>query len=327
MPTYKLPEVVASFHVVAQNAGVLVRKVDDSVIFELFELSPTNASVFNARGRLIRQFPAAALSIPRAIFAQAGFQSVFAKTLVKMSLQPVSGTKEKVVKARQEHDEERNTTDPRMVTEFLASFLQGLGEPVNTTGIRKNTREEVVWSDAKLPWRRSALWLLIRVSLQLTMARISDNSKSPYKPFMVFLLTRVLGAVDGRKGPSDVLHVMTTKICRRLKKLNDPLNGKWLETVARVVSEASSCIAQRWETIQHHCELQPDLAAISKLEMEEDNRIPLKIVDAFIVSISRRNDHDKSTFRPKAGVRPLDAHTLPRVHANTKRLTFPSILP
>lgn len=304
-------DAVASFCVKAQNAGVLVRKTKDSVLFELFELSPTNLSVLSTPGRLIRQFPATAIRVSCDIFTNAEFQSMLANTLVKMSQQSVPGTKERVVKAQQEHDEERNSTDPRIVTELLMSFLRGLGEPAEVQGICKNTREEVVWADSLLPWRRSELWLLVRVSLQLTMTRVGGNSEGAYKPFMVFLLARVLGTANRQKAPSDILHTMTAKICRRLVKLSDPRNGKWLKTIDGAISEASTLITKRWEIIQQGCEPPLDLAAVSGLNLENDDRIPLNAMDEFISSISKRSSQEKSRFCPTAGVWPLDRHELP----------------
>ncbi|KAF9769860.1 hypothetical protein IL306_012649, partial [Fusarium sp. DS 682] len=119
--------------------------------FETFELFPTNKVVMTTQGRLVRQFPANATEIPYPDFEDKAFQSVFTKTLEKMSYQIVQETKNRVRKAKQEHDEDRETVEPRIVTDFLPSMLRGVGKQVTVPDICKNTYEEVMWSNSKLP--------------------------------------------------------------------------------------------------------------------------------------------------------------------------------
>ncbi|KAF7555952.1 hypothetical protein G7Z17_g1782 [Cylindrodendrum hubeiense] len=209
----------AVFHITAQNAGVLVCKTIDSARFETFELSPTNVSVMATSGRLVRKFPATAIEISDDDFKDNKFLTAIAKTLTKMSHQPVQEMKGKAWKADQEHDEDRDTTDPRIVTELFTSILQGAGKQARVRGIRKNTREEVMLNKSQLPWRRSPLWLLIRVALQLVMVRSTGTSETLYKPFMVFLMAQVLDSANQQLTSSDALHIMMTKIARRLCKL------------------------------------------------------------------------------------------------------------
>lgn len=52
------------FHVISQNAGALVRRMQNEVIFELFELSPLNEAVYGTSGRLKRHFPEDAVAMP-----------------------------------------------------------------------------------------------------------------------------------------------------------------------------------------------------------------------------------------------------------------------
>ncbi|RCI17130.1 hypothetical protein L249_2102 [Ophiocordyceps polyrhachis-furcata BCC 54312] len=305
-------EAAAAFQVTAQNAAVLLRKADGSAIFEFFELSPTNSAALASTGRLVRRFPATAIRLSQHVFEQSEFQSVVATTLVKMSIQPVSDMKHKVAKAKQKHDEDRDTTDPRLVTELLMSFLGGVGEQIKIDPLCKNTREDVIYQKSMLlPWRRSELWLLIRVSLQLTMKRAAGDSAHVYKPFVAFLLSRVLKKAVRKEAPSDILGIMTAKICRRLKKLQHPRDGKWLESIGSAVSEASLLMSQRWQGIQHCSEPQLDMTALASLEMNKDDLIPLGIMDGFISSISQRSNQKGFDFSPVAGISPLDVDELP----------------
>ncbi|KAG7410168.1 putative AC transposase [Fusarium oxysporum f. sp. raphani] len=214
LPKFVAP--VALLHVAAQNGGVLVRKTITSAIFETFELSPANKAVMTTQGRLVRQFPANATEIPSLDFEDETFLSVFTKTLEKMSYQTVQETVHKARKAEQEHDEDRETVEPWIVTDLLPSMLRGVGKQVTVPGICKNTREEVMWSNSKLPWRRSPVWFLIRVGLQLTMTRLARKDKDSYKEFMVFLMAQVLDVAVKQGAKSDILHTMSTKLSRRL---------------------------------------------------------------------------------------------------------------
>ncbi|PHH83232.1 hypothetical protein CDD82_2843 [Ophiocordyceps australis] len=306
------PGARAAFHITAQNAGILASNSDNFVCFEFFELSPVNSQVHDTRGRLIRHFPASAIRISLETFSQSEFQAVMAKTMAKMSHQVVPGTKEKVRKAEQDHDEERDTTHPRIVTELLMSILRGMGEMTDVEGIRKNTREEVMWNTDRRPWRRSPLWLLIRVSLQLTMARIGGESNT-YKCFMVFLLARVLEAAKRQNESSDALFTMSAKICRRLKKLGHEEQGDWLATVESIVSQASECIANRWRGIQNRCERGFDLEALKKLNMPNDASVTLEDMQTFISSVSNRREEKTLGFCPTAGLDLLPPENLPKV--------------
>ncbi|KAF4438248.1 hypothetical protein FACUT_5113 [Fusarium acutatum] len=59
------------------------------------------------------------------------------KRLSEQEMQP------KVRKAQQMHNEKRDTTDPRIVTELLTSLLRGAGSPAEIKAVQKRTREEV----------------------------------------------------------------------------------------------------------------------------------------------------------------------------------------
>ncbi|CZR56907.1 uncharacterized protein PAC_06796 [Phialocephala subalpina] len=166
-------------HVRAQNAGLLLSKVDNSIRVEAFELSPLNEAVFATKGRLRRSFPGAALDLKREAFEQPTFRATIADTLATMSHQKAPGTQPQARKAGQMHNEERDKTHPKMITELFLAFLGPLAQPVDVPRLIKNTREE----------------LLVRVAIQLELFRLAAASNMPtdtYKLFMVFLLSYVL---------------------------------------------------------------------------------------------------------------------------------------
>lgn len=292
----------------------MLRLDNDSVIFEMFELCPTSASVYSTAGRLIRRFPAVAVRIPIHIYAEDEFQDVLVKTLVKMSYQAVSESLPKARKANQYHTEERDTTDPKIVTELLYGFLRGVGSEAEVTGITKRTREEVLWKQSKLPWRRSAVWLLIRVSLQLTLDRAAVGSGELYKSFIVFFLSRVLSTATDNMMSSEILTTMSSKISRRLLKLRQSADGGWLTDVHRRVSIATKFVNFLWDQICNDAKSQFDLTGLQWLNMAGDTNISIPRLADFISSIpERHNVIQVSSFRPKSGITTFIPENLPSI--------------
>ncbi|KAG5659563.1 hypothetical protein KAF25_002122 [Fusarium avenaceum] len=309
-----LHDSVALFHVAAQNAGLLIRRLETSFYFETFELSPTNAAAITTKGRLVRQFPDTATEIPEKDFQSEDFQEVLANTLVKMSHQRVAEAQPMARKARKDHHEDRETTDPRIVNELLVSFLRGVGKQVKVEGIRKHTREETSYNSSKLPWRRSPVWLLIRVGLHLTMSRLSGGSHDIYKRFMSYLMAQALLKANQAPVSSEMLHIMMTKITHRLCKIEGLRDDKWLSTVHDIISKASKTLNERWDRIRNHSEEQMDIAFLASTEIKDHLFFSLPKIDDFITTISHReNNNDTTTFRPVSHVSSFNADSLPLV--------------
>jgi hypothetical protein len=189
---------VMPLEIKAQNAGLIISRSGDSVIFEPFELSPCNKAVMGAVGRLVRTFPGCASKVPLATMKEEAFIQSLTFTLAKMSTQAAPGFQPQVRKTGRLLDENRDTTNPGLVTDWLINYIAALGSLTETARISKNTREEVLWRDCLQPWRRTSLWLLVRVVLQLLFARKGykeDSTRPMYKLFMVHLLSRLLGSV------------------------------------------------------------------------------------------------------------------------------------
>jgi hypothetical protein len=147
-----------------QNAAIISTRRQERLVFETFELSPTNQAVVSTKGRLTRCFPGPTVALNTE--SHPGLLQIIAQTLSSMSHGVMPGMQPVIVKAGAKHDELRDTTDPAAVTELFVGFLRGFGEPAWISGISKNTRDEVLWSKALAPWRRSPMWLLLKVTLQ-----------------------------------------------------------------------------------------------------------------------------------------------------------------
>jgi hypothetical protein len=189
---------VVPLEIKAHNAGLIITRSAKSIVFEAFELSPTNKSAMSAVGRLVRTFPGCASSMPKHIIDDPAFRTSLAFTLAKMSAQAAAGSQPQIRKTGKLIDEDRDTTDPAMVTDWFMNYIAALGGMSDASRISKNTREEVLWRDCLQPWRRSPLWLLVRVNLQLLFARRAHSEQTAgvlYKAFVIQLLSHLLSSV------------------------------------------------------------------------------------------------------------------------------------
>ncbi|CAA9965774.1 hypothetical protein PTMSG1_09133 [Pyrenophora teres f. maculata] len=181
----------------AQNADILVSGCAESLIFEFFELSPTIQAA-TQEGPLTRTFPDYASSVPIVKAANSDLRSSIAGTIAKMATQKAPGFQPQVRKDGTMIDEDRDTTHPGLVTDFLMNMIAALGETTHVKRIAKHTHEEILWNDVLNPWLRSPLWLLPRVSLQLLFVlqgKKTRSSSNLYKAFMLYMLARLLDSV------------------------------------------------------------------------------------------------------------------------------------
>jgi len=187
---------IVPIEIKAQNAALLVSRKADYIVFESFELSPTNEAAMK-KGRLKRVFPALASRIPVVQMQQEQLRKTISSTIAKLTTQEALGFQPKVHKAYVAHNEGRDTANPAMVTDWFMQLTAALGDPTDAVRIVKHTREEILWQKGR-PWRRSPLWLLLRVSLQLLFtsnAGESHPTSELYKAFMIILLSHMLRSV------------------------------------------------------------------------------------------------------------------------------------
>lgn len=102
---------------------MLVRSTASDVMFEVFELSPTNEAVYSTPGRLRRYFPDDAVSIPTNTFDEPEFRTTIAHTISTMSHESVAEMQPRAMKAGQSQVEERDTVQPFIVKNLFLAIL------------------------------------------------------------------------------------------------------------------------------------------------------------------------------------------------------------
>lgn len=302
----------------AQNAALVVTRQDDKVIFEEFELSARNCDVIDTKGRLTQSFPGLAVAVDWHIIQadDLDFCTSIAHTIAVMSSEPAPSMQAKSKKSGHQHEEERDTAHPGLVSELLVGgILRGIGSPVAVRGVKKQTRDEVLWDNTLLPWRRSGMWLLIRVLLQLTIVRSPNGSRLLYKEFMAFFMGILLESSLKLPPESDMLHVMNAKIARRLHKLGNRFGAANNEVFAGVhaaLSTSYGIIQSRWTTIQTLEKEDMGPPSSSTGTSVKDAAVDIPALDEYIKSIREVEVSSVGpNFKPQSQLLRLTSNSLP----------------
>ncbi|MCJ1306211.1 hypothetical protein MMC08_009029, partial [Hypocenomyce scalaris] len=283
---------ILALHIRGQNAGLVVRRFLDQYSFESFEVSPTNEAVIGTRGRLRRCFPGPAMAIGQDRMADASFRKALAELLAKLDAETPEEVLPTVRKARSEVVEIRDTAHPRFVTQMLTGILRAVGEPFDCPRIYKHMRDDVLWKDALKPWRRSPLWLFLRVILQTSLMRNDEIEEQHvrYKSFMLFFMAHILQGALEASLPSDLLFVMTAKISRRALKLGAVDRTAWLQRIETVMGAVQQELTCRWHSLETNADplrTQPSWIP-SQLSFSHDTKLTLSKLGPYLAKVAAR---------------------------------------
>ncbi|KAH7024585.1 uncharacterized protein B0I36DRAFT_416058 [Microdochium trichocladiopsis] len=310
--------------ITSQNAGMLITRVANDIHFELFELTPSNGSIYDTKGRLIRTFPGQAIAVPVSSLQKDDVMETLVLAISKMSGQSTALSQPTSKKAGATVGEIRHSVNPCIVTYYLSSILLALGSSVRVQAINKKMREEIMYKSSLIPWTRSPTWLLLRVGFHLTMSRLEakvDSSaaklKAPaYKEFTAFLMAALLREALKQDIESDLLTTMTAKVSRRLRKLGANANSWLQEYSSDVIRETNHILEGRWKVICKNDARKPDYASLPTLDFHKDAFASLPDLDKYLETVTQLNLREQSaTFSPKYTLNLLDSERLPRISA------------
>ncbi|MCJ1402282.1 hypothetical protein MMC11_005502 [Xylographa trunciseda] len=211
-------------YVVEQNAALLIRRHvhdgADTVIFEVFEASPSSENVLAAENALQWDFPGRAVEIPFDEFLAKSFQESLATFLEQASMESLKRFEARSAKARVSVIEARDTTDPALITQMLMPLLEAVGSSVEVPRLRKRVRDDVNIQNAEFPWRRLPFWLVLRVAIQRQLCLVLGNEpgRACYKFLICAVLAQLLEDCAGQLAP-ELTIMLRAKLCRRLAKL------------------------------------------------------------------------------------------------------------
>lgn len=301
-----------------QNAGLLIRRLPAEYIFESFELSPTAAATIQSRGRLQRAFPGPTVAVSADHVKDTSFLGSLVEMLVKLDSETPEEAYSHITKANSEVREIRDSVHPRFVTQLLTGILGATGRRVDVKQIHKNTRDDVLWNDALSPWRRSPLWLLLRVAIQTSTAQDESPVDFEYKSFMLFFMSEVLRKSLHESLPSHLIFVMTAKISCRAMKLNPSVERSWMTRVQSVVGAAHDALESRWKRIEEDPDPSGTQSSWHKLGDPTycDTQLRLGCLRPYLAKVQERvvGRHSSTSFVPDCPTRIVQTNvTLPSI--------------
>jgi hypothetical protein len=236
---------VLAFHIHEQNAAVIVRKGPEHTVFEAFEVLSPNFAVVGCTGKLIRVLPGPAVQVAEKVMQEEGFLDQITTTLSSMDLEHFGDAVATSRKANSKHMEIRDSAHPKLVTELFIGILRGYGEATRVKLIKKRVADEVLFMDARRPWRRSRAWFILRVLIQTSAKENLD-----FKLFMIHFIKDILHLGTDKGLDSDLLYVTRAKMARRVEKLGSSTTQHIVDAALHAARTCEDLLQSRWTKIQ-----------------------------------------------------------------------------
>ncbi|EUC59846.1 large low complexity protein, putative, partial [Rhizoctonia solani AG-3 Rhs1AP] len=237
---------ILSLYIKAQNAAVIIRKQAHDTTFEVFEVQAQTEDIMSTPGRVQRSFPGPAVELPSSVAGDRDFINEVANILSQMNVEVFDKACPTTHKAGTTVRESRNSINPNYFIQFFLGYLRGMGVVADPPRVDKRVADEVLWKDAKNPWRRSPIWLVIRVALQTSL-----NSTTTYKQFMAYHHATIISQCYKQGSfSSDLLHSMRVKMARRLFKLKETAPPFLVDFAKATANETQDLLQKRWDLIQ-----------------------------------------------------------------------------
>ncbi|KAI9572506.1 hypothetical protein HD554DRAFT_2036078 [Boletus coccyginus] len=221
------------FFIRYEDAAIIFTKRENFTLCESFEVVPRHGV---ERKSLIYSYPCSAIETPNEVFDDEGFQSELTNFLSR------SDSVYSYLSPPPAH--------PQCLT-ALPGILQGVFLSADAPRITKHVRDYVGKLEANEkgdPWRRSPLWLVTRVAIQMSVDR-SPLGRAAYKRFLLFFICTLSRDRNNADLSSDLLHLMSCKVLRRLGKLGSSA-PHWLSEMAL---KTCACLGEildaRWKQL------------------------------------------------------------------------------
>lgn len=205
-------------------------------------------------GKLVQQYPKCAIELPNSVTSDTGFITEISNILTQMDTEAFEAAQPTTVKAGKEVEEDRDSVDPSYFIQLFFGILRGMGRVVDPPRVIKRIADEVLWKDAAKPWRRSAIWLVLRVAIQTSL-----GSKVSYKHFMAFFHVEILSrCLNSKSFSSDLLFAMRVKMARRLYKLKASVPDYIVDSATAVANAVQKVLQKQWSHVQDEQRRSPE---------------------------------------------------------------------
>ena len=118
---------VLTFYIRAQNAALILRRLQHTMVFEVFEVSPPPEAVMAIEGKLICSYPGPAVELPLDVAEDPSFIEQLVNFLMKMDKDQLPDAEATTTKAGSKVPETRGTTHPQYISQLLIMILRGMG--------------------------------------------------------------------------------------------------------------------------------------------------------------------------------------------------------
>jgi hypothetical protein len=285
---------VVPVYVAAQNAAIMLRQPrDDETILtvESFEVYPPASAVTSTEGKLRITYPSVGrLSVPINPHVRKSL-SQFISFYARNSMPDAQADK---------NTQTQNTQDPpspRYITELLTGIVRAMSEKpeamlAQTIYVSKRIDDHVLCErNSEAPWRRSPLWLIIRVALQTTLREWNVEERAGYKAFMLYALSSILRTALQLKHPDHVLFVMNAKLARRFCKMpGESRDGCFaMDGAAAVNNMVANELENRWKAIQKGTTREVGWPVPTEKQIIDGARIDLLATVPYLKEIKRRD--------------------------------------
>lgn len=174
-----------------------------------------------------------------------------------------------------------------------------------------------------MPWRKSPLWLLIRVTLQLLFVHETPsafNGISFYKSLMLFFTASLLKEALNHYLPSEIIEIIRSKVVRRKHKLTALYgqNDKITSFADKIMTETAQKLILRQSNFIKYNTPVNILPRFRSFDFASDSVHRLEELNNFIGLISQRKlnsyETNSNQFTEMAS---FDQNTLPHIPTST----------
>ena len=177
--------------------------------------------------------------------------------------------------------------DPSLVTEMLMTILATFGKWIHVQQIKKRDRDDVLCSGDGRPWRRSSLWLLVKITIQTTLIHSVgyETGTSAYKNFVTYLLVGLLRRLH--RGSDEQQHILRAKIARRLFKLEGTVYPFVVESASEALNSSREAHERNWNSAIE-CDAQRS-TSVTTSSIAKDTSMRLDKCTKFVKLIMKSN--------------------------------------
>lgn len=203
-----------------QNSTIMIYMNDEPII-TAFQCSASNSDIMTTNGDLIGSFPQRAIRTNDKSMVKS---LTFASVIENLSNTLTDDASAKTYKQGTHHTEERDVANPVLVFDWLLPTLGAHNAVVfedYQNIINKKIRDDVLHSNTLLPFRRSPLWMAIKVVLQTRLYQLfgSTTGLALYKIMLLLALNEI--CFHSKNLQVEIKSQIIKKLALRMDKLNE----------------------------------------------------------------------------------------------------------